>query len=548
MKKTCTATGVEFELTEDDLKFYEKMGVPTPSLCPDERQRRRLSWRNERSIYRRKCDKCKNLIISVYNSGAKFPVYCNKCWHEDEWEAKSFSQDFDFSKPFFEQFKELMTKVPRFALSQSNNENCNFTNFCYDSKNCYLSQRVGNCEDVLYSYLPIINRDIVDCYNITNSELCYELTDARQCYNCCFGEHVENCRDSKFLFNCRGCQDCFFCANLRGKQYYFCNEKLSKTDYQQKIKEFINLSFSQKQKLWSSFLQLKSQQIVPHMTANKVENVTGDYLMESKNVFESFDCTKCEDLKYSQGPFDVHSSFDTTCTWKCKQLYEVIAGIKSENCLFCFNPLNSSFDLFYSIECLNNSNNCFGCISLKHSQYCVLNKQYSKKEYFKLRNKIIEHMKKTGEWGEFFPIEISPFGYNETVAQEYFSLTKEEVVAKGWSWKDEETTTKYNGPPIQIPDSIKDVDDSICEKILTCETTGKNYRIQKEELKFYKKMNLPIPRLCPDERHRKRMELRNARVLHNRLCDKCGIEIQTTFLPDRPEKVFCEKCYLNEIN
>ena len=29
----------------------------------------------------------------------------------------------------------------------------------------------------------------------------------------------------------------------------------------------------------------------------------------------------------------------------------------------------------------------------------------------------------TGEWGEFFPSSLSPFGYNETVAQEYFPLT-----------------------------------------------------------------------------------------------------------------------------
>ena len=33
-------------------------------------------------------------------------------------------------------------------------------------------------------------------------------------------------------------------------------------------------------------------------------------------------------------------------------------------------------------------------------------------------------MKSTGEWGEFFPHELSPFGYNETVAQEYFPLNE----------------------------------------------------------------------------------------------------------------------------
>lgn len=32
-----------------------------------------------------------------------------------------------------------------------------------------------------------------------------------------------------------------------------------------------------------------------------------------------------------------------------------------------------------------------------------------------------------GEWGEFFPHEHSPFGYNETVANEYFPMTESEV-------------------------------------------------------------------------------------------------------------------------
>ena len=37
-------------------------------------------------------------------------------------------------------------------------------------------------------------------------------------------------------------------------------------------------------------------------------------------------------------------------------------------------------------------------------------------------------MMKTGEWGEFFPSSLSPFGYNETVAQEHFPMSREEVL------------------------------------------------------------------------------------------------------------------------
>ena len=199
---------------------------------------------------------------------------------------------------------------------------------------------------------------------------------------------------------------------------------------------------------------------------------------------------------------------------------------------------------------------------MRNAKYCILNKQYTKEEYFNLKEKIIQHMKQPcstnshstssglpsgQEWGEFFPIAMSPFTYNETVAHEYFPMTKEEVLKRGWKWKDEDTKN-YQIQTYNIPDSITDVPDTICNEILACTTCKKNYKIQKAELTFYKKQNLPIPRICPDCRHRQRMQLRNPRTLFNRKCDKCAIDTQTTFAPERPEQVYCEECYLNVVN
>lgn len=60
----------------------------------------------------------------------------------------------------------------------------------------------------------------------------------------------------------------------------------------------------------------------------------------------------------------------------------------------------------------------------------IMNRAYSAQEYETLCGKIISHMQSTGEWGEFFPHELSPFGYNESVASEYFPLSEEEVKTK----------------------------------------------------------------------------------------------------------------------
>ena len=140
-------------------------------------------------------------------------------------------------------------------------------------------------------------------------------------------------------------------------------------------------------------------------------------------------------------------------------------------------------------------------------------------------------MKETGEWGEFFPVSMSPFAYNETVAQEYFSLTKKEALERGYKWQD---------PCSDAPLGRRD-------DVLICEATGKPYKIQKSEAAFYEKMGLPTPKFCPDERHRRRMALRNPRTLYDRTCTNCQTNIQTTYAPDRPEKVLCEKCYLQTV-
>ncbi len=207
----------------------------------------------------------------------------------------------------------------------------------------------------------------------------------------------------------------------------------------------------------------------------------------------------------------------------------------------CWNSRNIDYG-----DYLQNCRDCFGCISLKGQQFCILNRQYSEAEYHDLKPKIIEHMKSTGEWGQFFPATFSPFAYNETVAQEYYPLTKEQALARGYRWRDPDQK-QYQPQTVTIPDHIADVDDSICKALLACEVTGKNYKIQRAELSFYRKMSLPIPRRCPDQRHRDRMALRNPRQLYARTCAASGQPILTTYAPDRPERVLCEAEYLKVV-
>jgi hypothetical protein len=141
---------------------------------------------------------------------------------------------------------------------------------------------------------------------------------------------------------------------------------------------------------------------------------------------------------------------------------------------------------------------------------------------------------------------LSSFGYDETNAYEEFPLTKEQAITKGFIWSNQKSK-EYQKQTFPVPNEIAQVSDSIFSEILACSECGKNYKVIHQELTFYKKYRLPIPTKCPDCRHKNRLNIRNPRKLFDRLCAKCGITIKTTLPEQRPEPIYCEKCYLQEV-
>ena len=225
----------------------------------------------------------------------------------------------------------------------------------------------------------------------------------------------------------------------------------------------------------------------------------------------------------------------------CYENHEIGDGVR--NIFFCDQIWTGCYDIFYSKLCIQNCHNLFGCMGLKHQNYCILNKQYSREEYEELLPKIIEHMKHVGEFGEFFPASMSPFAYNEAAVQDYFPLQKEDALKAGYKWKDPDPK-EYLQQKYSIPENISDVPDAIINEILACTSCGKNYKIIPEELKFYKRSALPVPVKCSECRHKVRFAMRNPRQLYDCKCKKCDTQIITTFNPESGSLVYCEKCYL----
>ncbi len=536
-----------------------KYDLPLPTVCPEERQRQRMAFRNDRTLYSRKCNLTGAQILSQYPEGCAYTIYDAAIYWTDKWDPLTFGQDFDFSRPFFEQFGDFLRRVPRLAVNGIGNENCDFTSFAGWSKNCYLTNTADYNEDCYYIAYAFKNNDCCDGCFVHDSELCFEVTGVKKCYHCLYSQNLVNCSDCILSRDLVGCQNCFGCIGLRNKQYYYFNEQLSPEEWEAKVVAW-NLGSheglkSAKEKIREFFLQF------PRRAAETTgsENVLGSYIFFSKNCYWCFDTNTCEDLRYCSHIVNSKDCMDWdyygSDSEMCYQMQSSAGGLSYS--AFCTNCWGNDSNLLYCDLCTR-SKNCFGCIGLKGAEYCVFNKQYSKEEYEKLVGRIIEHMRSPSynsphasacvEWGEFFPAALSPHAYNESVAQDYFPLPKEEVLAQGLRWQEEKDPLAYEGVIPEVPDRIKECDESVCKQVFKCEESGKFYKVIPQEFRFYKRNGIPLPRRCPDQRHRDRMALRNPRIIVDRNCAKCSVGIKTSYTPDRPEIVYCEKCYLETLN
>lgn len=573
--KTCKHCNSSFNITDWDLNFYEKISpsfaspsgwsedwggvkkylIPSPTLCPDCRNQSRLVWRNERKLYHRKSDFNWNQIISIYSPDKDVKVFESDMWHSDKWNPLDYWKNFDFEKSFFEQFYELDKKVPKLNLVVFNNENSPYTNFVTWSKNIYLSWDVMNSQDLYYSNIIKNVANCSDLLDIQDSSNCYECIWGRNLNNCFYVYWSKSCYKSMFLYDCENVNESLFCVNLRNKKNYILNKEVTNEEYK-KVLELIKQD--KYQKYLNDFQKLLNESPKKNLRIENSENCYWELTSNSKNCFDSYLCESLENCKYMTVWQNMYLCMDTTIhNPECYLDYMAISWWKLKNAIwniFCWDSNN----LYYSNSCFFCSN-CFWCSSLKNKEYCILNKQFSKEEYENLVPKIIEHMKNSWEWGEFFPSKLSPFWYNETVAQEYFPLDKNEALKSWFNWSDYEKQNWYNWE-YYIPLKIEEYDEKVVWKdiasknidellkwILKCENSWKPYKIIKAELDFYIKHWLPIPKKHPDERHLDRLKLRNPRKLFDRNCDKCWIKIKTTYSPDRKEIVYCWSCYEKEI-
>ncbi len=589
--RQCQNCHQDFTIEPEDFDFYGKIGVPAPTWCPDCRFMRHLIWRNEKTFYKRKDELTGKEIFSMFHPDAPLKTYDHAYWWSDAWDASDYGRPYDFSKPFFEQLKELMRAVPWFSRSVIDIVNSDYAMTSGHLKNCYMVFDSDNAEDCLYSTSLTHVKDCADNLLMIDCELCYGNFAGANNNRVFYSIDSGQCLDVWFCQECDACSHCVGCRNLRHKQYCILNKQYTKEKYAEEFKKLRLNTRSGRAEFEKRFREFSLKFPIKAMLESHNVDCSGDFITYSKNVKKSYLIRDGENLRYCQSlytPPGSRDSYDYTI-WggNAERIYECCqVGEGASDISFSMGVYPNCIGIRYSIMC-SFSNNVFGCVGMKRKQYCILNKQYTKEEYEELVPKIRKHMDempytdakgRVYKYGEFFPPELSPFAYNETMAQEYFPITKQDAAAKGFLWR--EPAEKPHQPTKswrELPETIGETDDSILKETILCRAWDENeeralehnctkaFRITPEELAFYRRLDIPLPERCFYSRHHERTKHRNPVQFWPRSCmcggvqssdgkyantakhshgdGPCGEKFETSFAPDRPEIVYCESCF-----
>ena len=587
--KKCHVSWQKFPIYQSDLEFYDKVSptfevsedyakeflkkdsnskdnfeykdwklkakIPAPTLCPEERYRKKIAFRNEINLYKRTCNITWKGIVSIISPDKDITVYDQKIWRSDMRDPLNFGIEIDKHKSILQTIKELQHSVPTISLQNIWSENSEYCALGGNNKNCYLM--VWNTsEDCWYWRYWTKNQNCYDFLFSENCTHCYEVTDAHNCYEVFFSKTVYNCSNSYFLTNCQNCSYCIACTNLTNKKYNIYNQQVSKDEFE----DFVKKNLSQRENINNTLENVKQfNNKLPIRNMNVLDiddNSFWNNLSHAKNVWWGFDSSGnidgIKDCKYISLTTDISDCQDIvdsgensamcydsiTCTWK--------------SILFSQNVFNST-DMLYSNMCYNCSH-CLLCIWLRNNSYCILNKQYSQKEYNIIAPIVISRM--IQEWIRwwFLPAKCSPFWYNETIAMLHYPLTKEEATKKWYKWSDYEPPlpniekiVQWKDLPKQWCKIIKEKKPEILEKILNyaiiCEISKRPFRITKQEIDFYIKHNLPLPTKHPDTRHIERTETSDSNTIYLTNCDMCWKEILSIHKKGEWKIILCEKCF-----
>lgn len=280
---------------------------------------------------------------------------------------------------FLKDYQNLKEQSPVILNHGLKSENTDYTDYIYRSKNIYFGFYGGKNTDSAYIFNCQQVTDCFDCNHLVESELCWECTDSYGCYGCSYLDYCTSCTNCHFSYYLRHCQDCFGCVLLQHKSHCIFNVQYSPKEYRAVTRELFQKPAEEH---FRRLAELKKKFPVPPSYQSKTENCDfGDYLYHSVNCYSCFDCLGSQNCLYSLELDRCQDCVDCSFLHECELCWECTGAGHSYNCSFIENG-DYLRDCHFCSHCYK-SEYLFGCVNLTHTKYCILNKQYSKEDFFK---------------------------------------------------------------------------------------------------------------------------------------------------------------------
>jgi hypothetical protein len=536
-EKTCRLTGKTFVISDEEADLNNFFGMRAAGLCPEERYRSLLLFSPQKHFFLRSCDATGEQLFSIYSPTAPFPVYSQQAWLAPDWDPLQYGRTFDFKRLFVEQLLELWRAVPRAAAYSSGAADSRVVHGVREAERCFLVFDSSSIQDCLYSDELKNSLACVDCHHLEDCAWCYECLVSAGCERLCFGEFCTGCRNSWFLSQCRDCSDCLFCCNLQGKRFHIFNRPVTEEDFTAALRELSLHARPLLELARNRFADFCASTLVPHISESESREVTGNYLRRCERMRNAFECEDCQDVINGHNLRNVHTAIDCVLCSDAELLSQSIGIFNGSRVLSCVN-CDSVENAAYSSDC-EDCADIFGCVSLRHRRYCILNKQYSPDEYQQVYSGIVEHLTKRNLWGAPLPLNFSGHAYNYSAANEYMPLTKIPAKMMGFNWDESDVAIRPSDligfsqlEPEEIysevPEQLGEIESERIQSIVyLCEVSGKPFQLTADEISFYEQMNLPPPARCYRQRHLERIARLTPHALTIRSCSLSGEELLT---------------------
>ena len=285
---------------------------------------------------------------------------------------------------FYSHYLELKRSVPQSSTHSHSNENSEYVSYSYRSTNCYYCFDSVDCKNCLYCFDSVRSSDIIDGDYCVECEMLYESVDCHRCYNSAFLTYCARVFDSSFCRNCFDSHNLFGCADLKQKQYCIFNKQYTKEEYDQQVTLLLKIAPGEHLRKLDELIA--RHPIGPTYVSNSENSDFGNQIHYCTNCYLCFDTARSSDVAYTYDTVYCVNSMDLTYCFKAELCYECTDSAKIYNCDWV-TWSSECFDSSYLTNC-KDCHNCFGCVEIAHKRFCILNKQYSEKEYKRIIGEI----------------------------------------------------------------------------------------------------------------------------------------------------------------